>query len=130
MTVLKCPRVVSKILYLRDYYVAVSHINCYTLYVQSRIHILLLICNADMISSTLVFSRSYESINPYVEWPALPYSALGMLQQFIRWYKPVSFVIWQASVGKQNSALQLNRYFQTWGSSGFNAWTFIFSFIY
>jgi hypothetical protein len=71
MTVLKCPHVVSKIPYLRDYYVAVIHIDCYMLYVQSRIHISLLILNADMIFSTRVFSRSYESINPYVEWPAL-----------------------------------------------------------
>ena len=30
------------------------------------------------------------------------------------------------SVGKQNSALQWNCYFQTWCSSGFNTWTFIF----
>ena len=110
----------SKIPSLRDYYVAVIHINCYKLYVQSRIHISLLIRNADMIFSTWVFSRSYESINPYVQWSAFPDSAMGMLQQFIRWYKLLSFVICQASVGKQNGALQQNPYFQTWGSSGFN----------
>jgi len=46
-----------------------------------------------MIFSTRVFSRSYESVNSYVKWPALPDSAMGMLQQFIRWYKRVSFVM-------------------------------------
>jgi hypothetical protein len=100
------PLVVRNMLYLRDYYVAVIHIDCYKLYVQSCIHISLLIINADMIFSTRVFWRLYESINLYVVWSALPDSAMGMLQQFIRWYKPVSFVIWQASVGKQNGALQ------------------------
>jgi len=30
MTVLKCPRVVSKIPSFRDYYVAAIHIDCYT----------------------------------------------------------------------------------------------------
>jgi hypothetical protein len=88
---LKWPRVVSKIPYLRVYYVALIHIGCCKLCVQSCIHISLLIINADIIFSTWVFARSYESINPYVKWPALPDSAMGMLQQFIRWYKSVSF---------------------------------------
>lgn len=105
MTVLKCPRVVGKIPYLRVYYVAVIHIDCYKLCVQSCIHISLLIINANILFSTWVFSRLYESINLYVEWPVLADSAMGMLQQFIRWYQPVSFFIWQASVGKQNGAL-------------------------
>jgi hypothetical protein len=67
----------------KDCYVAVTHIECYKLYVQSCIHISLLIRNADMIFSTWVFSRSYESIDSY-EWPAVPDSEMGMLQQFIR----------------------------------------------
>jgi hypothetical protein len=67
----------------KDCYVAVTHIEYYKLYVQSCIHISLLISNADMIFSTWVFSRYYESIDSY-EWPALPDSEMVMLQQFIR----------------------------------------------
>jgi hypothetical protein len=35
---------------LREYYVAVIHINCYKLYIQSHIHISLLIISADIYS--------------------------------------------------------------------------------
>ena len=72
MTVLKWSRVVRKMLYLKDCYVAVIYIDCYKLYVRSRRNIQILIISTDMISWTGVFSRSYEPINPYVEWPAFP----------------------------------------------------------
>jgi hypothetical protein len=61
----------------------------------------------------IIFNRcKYDRIFP---WPVVivvtfglkvKFTAVGVLQQFIRWYKRVIFVIWQASVSKQNGVLQ------------------------